>query len=237
MPPANDEQKAPERRKTAAGVPQRLDRIVRIPGTGQEIELGGFALALMLAAILLPAVFYSIRLNDPKPADLLVAMCIGLFGSLVYLWVLDATDTIRFRSPWVSRGIYGLAIVSVLGTSVGVYKDAFQQDPYQREWLITVHDGAGKVFVNRRSVVLLYSKSNDLYWGYGARPTSSTSNDDSRWIEVTSFQPTLKKITISLGETPGSAEVIVADLRQDGGRLSSTDNSSSTYRLDLVRRN
>lgn len=128
------------------------DRIVKIGN--QEIALGGFALLLMLVAILVPPVMYSLRLQEPSPPQLLVAICIGVFASMLYLWVLDATATIKFRSEWISKGVYGVAIVSILGTSVGVYKDAFQAPfLYQGEWLLTVQDGAGNTLLARRPAV------------------------------------------------------------------------------------
>lgn len=90
------------------------------------------ALLLMLVGILLPAASYSVRLTHPTPSDLLVAISVALFSSVLFLWILDATSLLTFRAAWMSKAIYGAAIVSVLGTSVGVYKDYFQGSKYSK---------------------------------------------------------------------------------------------------------
>ena len=83
------------------------------------------ALLLMLAGILLPTALYSFRLQSPSAPELLVAVSVALFASVLFLWILDATDIMPFRAPWISKSVYGAAIVSILGTSVAVYKDYF----------------------------------------------------------------------------------------------------------------
>src|ERR1022692_5321363 len=97
------------------------------------LKISEMALLLMLFGILVPAAFYAFKLRDPTPPQLLVAICISLFSSVVFLWILDSTSILRFRSEWVSRSVYGAAIVSVLGTSVAVYKDAFAAKAYPYE--------------------------------------------------------------------------------------------------------
>ena len=102
----------------------------------QTFSIPSIALSLMLAAILVPSVNYSMNLYNPSAAELLVAISISLFSSVLFLWILDATSILKFRSEWISKSIYGAAIVSVIGTSVGVYKDYFDQNkyPYSGKW-------------------------------------------------------------------------------------------------------
>src|SRR5437763_1364461 len=114
-----------------------------IPKVGQ---VPGIALTLMLLGILMPTAFYSIKLaqSSPTPADLLVAVCIALFSSVLFLWIMDATGILPFKAAWISKSVYGAAIVSVLGTSVGVYKDYFnaRKYPYEGAWQIMLISNA-----------------------------------------------------------------------------------------------
>ena len=71
----------------------------------------------------LPASTHNFRLTDPSPAELLVAVSIALFASVLFLWIMDATGLLPFRAAWISKAVYGAAITSILGTSVAVYKD------------------------------------------------------------------------------------------------------------------
>jgi hypothetical protein len=86
---------------------------LRIRFAGQTYTITGLAFLLMLAGILLPTVKYAYYLREPSPAQLLVAVCMALFSAVLYLWILDATSILPFRSPWVSSSVYGAAIVSV----------------------------------------------------------------------------------------------------------------------------
>src|SRR5260370_39198968 len=63
------------------------------------------ALVLMLTGIMAPPVFYAIRLTSPTPTQLITSICISLFASVLYLWILDATAVFRFRSGLVDRFI------------------------------------------------------------------------------------------------------------------------------------
>ena len=87
---------------------------------------------------------------------------------VVFLWILDATSILRFRAEWISRSVYGAAIVSVLGTSVGVYQDAFneQKYPFEGRWEVKVRKAEQTTFVANHTVVLAYSRTAKVYWGY-----------------------------------------------------------------------
>src|SRR5438046_1468148 len=97
----------------------------KVARSGASVRrIPGLALQIMLVGILFPTAIYAFNLRNPTPAQLLVAICMSLFSAVIFLWILDATSVLRFRSEWVSRSVYGAAIVSVLGTSVAVYQDA-----------------------------------------------------------------------------------------------------------------
>ncbi len=96
----------------------------------------------MLLGILVPAAFYSFNLRNPTPAQLLVAICISLFSGVVFLWILDATDIMRFRSEWVASSVYGAAIASCSWHQRRVYRDAFdsRKYPYEGAWDVVMTD-------------------------------------------------------------------------------------------------
>jgi len=143
------------------------------------------AIVLMLIAILIPSVKYSFGLDNPSPSELLVAIAIALFSSVLFLWILDATSILRFRNEWVSKSVYGAAIVSVLGTSVGVYKDYFNTTvyPYLGKWEVNILNIPDSTVVFESSMAITYSEYSNKYWGY-----SSTSLDELDSTKVISVE-------------------------------------------------
>ena len=137
----------------------------QIEGFGRQIPR--LSLMVVVVAVLMPAVNYSLRLSDPTPSQLLVAICIGVFSSVICLWLLDAVSILRFRSEWVSRSVWGAAIVPILGTGVGVFQGAFAERkyPYEGQWLVRVYSPSENAFVAERQAVLIYSQSTESYWG------------------------------------------------------------------------
>ena len=168
---------------------------------GQTFSISTLALLLMLVGILLPSVNYSIRLKNPTPAQLLIAVCIALFSSVVFLWILDATSILKFQSECISKSIYGAAISSVLGTSVAVYKDAFKTRKYTFEgawrFSLEVLNDDNNLIIDY-IVVLTYSTSAEMYWGYSEFvPTEGYSNRPAV-IEVKEFLPDKNRIVCVL---------------------------------------
>jgi hypothetical protein len=143
----------------------------RTPGltvkfAGQTFQLTTIALLLMLAGILIPTAKYAWDLREPTPAQLLVTVCMAMFSAVLFLWILDSTSILPFRSPWVARSVYGAAIVSILGTSVAVYRDVFAESkyPYDGLWEMTLWSGYPEV-TRKHRVLLSYSSSAETYWG------------------------------------------------------------------------
>jgi hypothetical protein len=152
---------------------------------GQRFSLPGAALIAIAIGILFTSVAYSIRLTDPTPSQLVVAICIALFSASVFLWILDATSILRFRADWISKAVYSAAIESVLSTSALVYKNAFgRQYPYEGAWDVTINsdDSVGQHrFVYNRPVILAYCETSDRYVGYSdyLAPTTETDRQNS----------------------------------------------------------
>ena len=136
--------------------------IIRLPGS-----LAEQALLLGLIAMLFPAVNFSLSPGGPEEAtNLVVAICVALFATVTYLWILDATNVLRFREKWVSQTVYGAVITSVLGTSAAVYSSALRDNSgpqYNGAWdLRLVQDGA---VIAAHHVLLVFSKNSESYWG------------------------------------------------------------------------
>ncbi len=165
--------------------------ITKVPGT---------AITLIMAAILLPAAFYGFNLMmaRPTPADVLVSICISLFSAVLFLWILDAVSILPFRSQWVSKSIYGAAIVSVLGTSVAVYKDYFaaRKYPYEGSWVFQYLDAAE---LKRTNLIMLYSDQSGAYWGYSELDNADPKDKDPIiWVKVDEFDPNKREIRLQL---------------------------------------
>lgn len=184
---------------------KRSSRDFTVTIAGQSYTIASLALLLMLAGILLPTAKFAFGLNEPTPAQLLVGVCMAMFSAVLFLWILDSTSILPFRSAWVSRSVYGAAIVSILGTSVAVYRDAFAESkyPYDGQWQITVWQTGQAAPVAQHRLLLSYSKPAEVYWGFSDAkvfPQQSTGSEPlkSRWLEITEFSPDEKRIVIEM---------------------------------------
>jgi hypothetical protein len=207
---------------------------------GRRMTISTLALLLILAGVVAPAVMYSMQLRHPSPEQLLVAICISLFSGVVFLWILDATSVLKFRSEWIAKSVYGAAIASVLGTSVGVYKDAFSERKYEYEgeWHLIIQTIESDQLIADHDIVLHYSSTAGAYWGFSRLlanlPTDSTTY---AWAEVTDFLPKDENIEVRLLQTDGAQKVLkIAIVGEREGKLfRSKKTSESKYALKLLR--
>jgi hypothetical protein len=188
-----------------------------IAGTNQKVTRT--ALLLMLVGILLPAASYSMRLTNPTPSDLLVAISVGLFSSVLFLWILDATSLLTFRAVWMSKAIYGAAIVSVLGTSVGVYKDYFQSSkyPYDGVWHLSLKRSAEAEPIEC-SLLVAYSKNAEKYWGYSNLVIVAGGEDKPKityWFELIDYVPNERNARFRVVGSDGSDKTIEQSLNSE----------------------
>ena len=198
----------------------------------------GTAVTLIMAAILLPAVLNAFRLASSKatPTDLLVTICISLFSGVLFLWILDAVSILRFRSEWVSKSVYGAAIVSVLGTSVAVYKDFFAARKYVYEgpWNFQYME---KDYVKRAHMIILYSDQAGAYWGYSDFDNSDQKVDDGIVsIKIDELDPDRKEVMLQLYRRSGKVEVEKDPLTiERENKLIFSDDKLRTLASGLVR--
>jgi hypothetical protein len=185
-------------------------------GSGKRYDVRSVVVTLIVAAVLLPAARFSFGLSAPQPSELIVAICIAVFSSLLCLWLLDVTGVFPFRSVWVSRSVYGAAVVAILGTTVGVYQGAFsdRKHPLEGAWELQVSDKDG-VATAHRNVVLIHSESAADYWGYSDFDAISKSTS---WLEVRSLSPETGSITIRLVSGDGTVKEIVGKVKLAASR-------------------
>jgi hypothetical protein len=184
---------------------KRIGSGLTIKVAGQKVTITTIALFLMIGGVLLPTAKYAFDLREPTPAQLLVAVCMAMFSAVLFLWILDSTSILRFRSVWVGRSVYGAAIVSILGTSVAVYRDSFAESkyPYEGLWEMTLWQAidSGET-TSKHRVLLSYSSSAETYWGFSdAQPSpivNATEPKELQWIEITDFNPVEKRIVVDL---------------------------------------
>jgi hypothetical protein len=167
------------------------------------------ALLLMLIGILAPTALYSFRLTSPTPAELLVAISIALFASVLFLWIMDATGLLIFRHPWISKAVYGAAITSILGTSVAVYKDFFytHKYPFEGAWETTITKTADPPHPAELWLLLSYSESGDRYWGYSNLLATSSDPKVLVWVEAVDVSPEQRTARLRLHFGDGSQQV------------------------------
>jgi hypothetical protein len=88
--------------------------------------------------------------------------------------------------------------VSVLGTSVAVYKDYFatRKYPFEGAWVLQYSDSD---HVKRANLVMLYSDQSGAYWGYSEFDNSDPNEKDHIiWFKVDEFDPKEKQIRLQL---------------------------------------
>ncbi len=210
-------------------------------------QAGAAAVLLMVAAILFPAVRYSVGLQNPTPEQLIVAICIAVFSSTVCFWLLDAIGIIKFENKTLRNSIWTAAIVSILGTSVGVYRGAFSERKYPQEggWNLRLTFLPTSQTIAECSVVLIYSETGGYYWGYSnlSPPNSFAATQESGpehifWIEVTEFASDSGRISLRLFGAGGQEiQTIDASIKQDasGHLFETSEGSGGNYRVSLTR--
>jgi hypothetical protein len=183
-----------------------------------QYSLPNIALLFILLGVLLPSVMYSVKLRNPTPADLLVAICISVFSSLLFLWIMDVTSVLRFRSEWVSKSIYGAVLVSILGTSVAVYKDAFSERkyPFEGHWELSISSKEPQPFQIKHNAAILFSENAQKYWGYSDfKPRNKETNAKSTWINIEEFNPQNGNIRFEIVKDDNSITEYNLKLKKD----------------------
>jgi len=201
-------------------------------------QVPGLALTMMLMGILAPTAFYSFRLaqSSPSPADLLVAVSVALFSGVLFLWIMDATGILPFRAAWISKSVYGAAIVSILGTSVAVYSNYFnaRKYPYEGPWSVILTSATDPNRPTEFRTVLTYSQDASKYWGYSN--LLSRSQDSILWAEVTDFVPEEKTLELKVYLNDGTQRVYkwpIVSTRK--GKLFKSDKNDSNIALEMRR--
>jgi hypothetical protein len=201
-------------------------------------QIPEMALLLMLIGILVPTAMYTIRLSSPTPAQLLVAISIALFASVLFLWIMDATGLLVFRAAWISKAIYGAAITSILGTSVAVYKDFFYDSkyPYEGAWQVELTDTNAPTSPLEFSFVIAYSESGQRYWGYSNLISRSADPKAVVWVEATDIAPEENSAELRLHFGDGTQRIYKWPVElQRRGRYLKSSTASSGFTLEMRR--
>ena len=199
---------------------------------GYKATIPALALFVMLGGILAPAAFYSVRLRDPTPTQLIVAVSIALFASVLFLWILDVTNTLRFRSKWVSRSVFTIGISEIITATVGIYKDAFTEHlhPFDGLWRLSAWTGEGQRIADNEELVLYFSKSANAYTGYSAFLTEPSPDSKAiRHIRIERFDPESKTLTATVvREVPQAFEAADGKVSKNATSFEFVSDTPST---------
>lgn len=94
--------------------------------------------------------------------------------------------------------------MSVLGTSVAVYKDYFATRKYIYEgpWAFE------KDYAKSAHMIISYSDQAGVYWGYSDFDSSDQKGEDPIvWIKVDELDPTKKEIILQMYRKSGKIQV------------------------------
>lgn len=132
--------------------------------------------------------------------------------------------------------------MSVLGTSVGVYKDFFaeRKHPFEGEWVLTIMEEKKSEPLAQHSLILMYSKSSGFYWGYSDYDrTGNAKTLGSIWSQVEKFTPENGEIEIYLYLSDNTKRAIKRTLkpvRHNKGFVLTEETDSTFFSMDLSRR-
>jgi hypothetical protein len=126
-----------------------------------------------------------------------------------------------------------VAIASILGTSVGVYKDAFSEAkyPYEGRWEVQLIDAKDGQEIAHTTIALVYSERSGTYWGNSDyEPPPANNPARAVWLGVNDFSPEENRVVLNWYS--GSGEKFAADTRVSSertGRLfvGKTDNQTT----------
>ena len=211
-----------------------------LPDDKRLRQLPYMALTMMMVAILLPAVNYSMRLGDPTPQQLIVAICIGIFSSVFCLWILDSVGVVTFRSPALRGTIYTAGVGAIIAAGVAGFRGGLSDRayPYEGVWNIRVHSVADNSFVVDHSAVLIYSRSASAYWGYSETLKPEQGPSQAAALELVEFLPDTPSIALRLYFRDAENISIKQSLveKQDGKRFESkSSDDSAKYIVTLAR--
>ena len=123
--------------------------------------------------------------------------------------------------------------MSILGTGVGVFQGALAERkyPFEGAWSVRVYAPASKAFLAEHQAVLIYSQSNESYWGYSEiTPAQSGQSEKAIAVEVVSFEPQKPRVTLRLQFADGKQTVLEKSLisEQKGIRFQSPEGENET---------
>jgi hypothetical protein len=192
-----------------------IDRIKEL----NKINVPQAALILMLLGIMAPPVMYALNLSTATPTQLITSICMSLFGSVLFLWILDATSILKFRSKWVSRSVYSIGVASIISATIGIYKDAFSKHlhPFDGAWQMTCWSGTGERLAEDQPVILYSNNGGKTYFGYsGCRLGKLVPTNSIRHFRVERFDPTFKQMILTIweGDLHPDADTITHNLKE-----------------------
>jgi hypothetical protein len=117
-----------------------------------------------------------------------------------------------------------VAIASILGISVGVYKDAFSESkyPFEGKWDLIVYDSNfSKELVNRK-IALVYSRQSENYRGYSDYDPKAEKGS-AMWASVDDLSVSEGTVTVTWFTTDGQKQnqVWEIDRERKGTKLAS----------------
>jgi hypothetical protein len=135
----------------------------------------------------------------------------------------------------VSRSVYGAAIVSILGTSAGIYKESFTGNkyPYEGSWNLATIERDGHPLVDT-SIAMAYSEQAETYWGYSEyTPIRDGELPHAQWLRVDSFDPKESILAVTWIDAKGQkvSATFSLEAKHDSKLFETNASSGQTIRL------
>jgi hypothetical protein len=131
------------------------------------------AIVAMLIGIMAPPlvnVWQAFRQGSLTPVQVITAVCMSVFASVLVLWILDATRLRAFPSNWMSRAIWALAISSILSAGIGMWKGQFtdRANPFDGLWKVSCWTDSGEQIADAEELIFAYNKPAHRYQGFSS---------------------------------------------------------------------
>jgi hypothetical protein len=203
-------------------------------------RLPTIALSVMLIALLLPTLSFSMRRTPASVTELVAITSVTLLASVLSLWIMDAIGLLQFRYPWMSKTIYTATIASLLAVSVSIYKSSSdsRRFPYEGPWRVRIIPVAPNGQAVDTEMILAYSEAGNYYWGFSRHSKMQEDLLQVMWIEMIALSVDESRATLQICCNNGTSTTKEweIDLKPGLHQVISSKSLTSGDRLEMRRR-
>ncbi|MEQ8927062.1 MAG: hypothetical protein RLO81_14680 [Fulvivirga sp.] len=156
--------------------------------------LSGLLIVLAITIVFPPDIFQSFfsRFERPDLNESIAVACFLIFLLVVIIFIFDSIGVIDIKHGWITKGIWGIGISSIIGTSVAVFSTQVnaQDNEFSGLWTVRVflpqwevyepnsYQLSGFASESEQKVILYFDPFQKIYQGY------SDLSEERNWFEL-----------------------------------------------------